>query len=111
MLDTYTGRGRVHDMMIRAVGNGLDGTIVHRDGIFLTTHQPHEILLQVRDHRVTASLDGEEQVRWSADWSLIEQSEPTFFPESLGGRPIFGVGACCSDVTFHSVELREVAED
>jgi hypothetical protein len=111
ILDAFTGTGNDHDLSISQISTDFTGTVARVDGLFLEQGRPHEILVQVRDDSVTASLNGEERVRWPADWRRIRQHEPNYFPPALIDRPILGVGVCCSEMTFHSVEFREVGGD
>lgn len=111
VLDAFTGSGNDHEVYLSRLATDLTGTVAKVDGLFLEPGGPHEVLVRVRDDSVMASLDGEERVRWPADWRRIRQSEPNYFPPALIDRPILGVGVCCSEVTFHSVEFREVAGD
>ncbi len=111
MADTFTGTGRRYGFMLGLIESQRVGAEAQREGIFLVPDQEHEILLQVRPDRVAASLNGQELLRWQADWDNISQAEAMFFPPALQLRPFLGVGVCCSDVVFHRVEFREVTDD
>ncbi len=106
MFDTFIGVRRFYETYVGMCRNELAGSVARYDGLRLDVGRRHEILVQVREDRVTGGVDGQELVRWGADWTRIAQAEPWFFPDQLEGRPILGIGACCTDITFHGIDWR-----
>ncbi|MGK0190440.1 MAG: serine/threonine protein kinase [Verrucomicrobiales bacterium] len=108
-LDSWTGEGRTYLARFFQITGEQVGATHRQQGFYLPVGSPHEIIVQVRDARITASFDGQQLVSWKADWSRIAQTQPesegAFFPPGAVDHPIFGVGVCAADVTFHSVEL------
>ncbi len=103
VIDTIDGGNGTRLAAIHSVHNAISV----RNEMFLEEKKRHTVVLEVREASVTVSLDGEILFHWPADWAKLRQSDGFFFPSTLT-RPIFAVGACSSDVTFHRVHMRAV---
>ena len=69
-----------------------NGVQVEHPAAYLTIGQPHEVLLQIRQEGMTASLDGLEIYRWKGDWSRVTQ-EGLKMPDALKGRNAFSISS------------------
>lgn len=110
LLDSWTGLGQTHLAQIGVTSGNLTGTMQHIEGRLLGVDQYHEILLEIRHNSVVAFMDGRTLLSWRSNGATLSQKEAFFFPPGATDYPIVGVGVCSTDVTFHTIEIREFAQ-
>lgn len=80
---------------------------VNSPTMILPLNVPRELLLQVREDGVAASIDGKEWLRHQGDWNkLASQDGGVWLTEKSGGEPITGLYIHSGLVEIHSVEFR-----
>lgn len=84
-----------------------NGTAVEHVAAYLSIGHPHELLLQLREEGMTASLDGREIYRWKGDWARVSQGE-TKVSEALRDRNSFACYVGNGRLRIEAIAFREV---
>ena len=87
-------------------GTSANGTRAVQPQRYLGPMERHELLVQVREDRVTASLDGTELLDRKGGLARLNQADGFYLRAGQRSGPVFAVGVCYGDVVFHSIEMK-----
>lgn len=115
-LGTHAGQFSINDYLRPSAGlEYIDGRSITDNGsavdhvaAYLSIGHPHELLLQLRNEGMTASLDGREIYRWKGEWARVSQDE-TKVPEGLRDRNAFACYVGNGRLRIEAIAFREVA--
>lgn len=108
-LDSRTGNPDPFMVQLAHLEDPSVHSVRHKGTPFLPPNQLHTLVLKVRPDILSVVLNEVEVLRWAESWSSMSQRDYQFLPpDVLEGRPVFGVGASSSDVTFHRMDLRRL---
>ena len=109
MFDGWVGLERQTGAVFVGDDSLAEGARVVQPEPFFDVMGRHELLMQVREDRVTASLDGKKLLNRKVGLARLNQIDGSFLRAGQRPGPIFAVGVCGGEVVFHSIEMK--AED
>ena len=87
-------------------GTSANGTRAVQPQRYLGPMERHELLVQVREDRVTASLDGTELLNRKGGLARLNQADGFYLRAGQRSGPVFAVGVCYGEIVFHSIEMK-----
>lgn len=108
ILDSWTGNNGNPNEVSAAISKNGPPVEVKNDQHYFQPGLKREVLFQARENGLKVLLDGDEILRWDGPWASLTQMDRTFLKPRRESGPIFAVGACIGDVTYHSIEMRDV---
>jgi serine/threonine protein kinase len=107
-LDSWTGNKSNPKEVSATISKNGPSILVKNENHYFLPGQKREILFQARENGLKVLLDGAELLRWDGPWSALTQTNRSFLQQGSRSSPIFAIGACTGDVTYHSIDMREV---
>ncbi len=107
-LDSWTGNKDSNNEVSAVISRNGRSLEVKNAQHYFQPGLKREVLFQARENGLIVLLDGEEILRWDGPWSSLTQTNGSFLQQRVQSGPIFAVGVCIGDVTYHSIEMREV---
>ncbi|MDI1314563.1 bifunctional serine/threonine-protein kinase/formylglycine-generating enzyme family protein [Prosthecobacter sp.] len=107
-LDSWTGNKSNSKEVSAAISKNGPSILVKNEHHYFLPGQKREILLQARENGLKVLLDGAELLRWDGPWSALTQTNRGFLEQGSRSSPIFAIGVCIGDVTYHSIDMHEV---
>ena len=106
MFDGWVGLEKQTGAVFVGDDSTAEGARVVQPKPFFEVMGRHELLVQVREDRVTVSLDGKELLNRKLGLARLNQIDGSFLRAGQRSRPIFAVGVCGGEVVFHSIEMK-----
>ncbi|WP_395740745.1 serine/threonine-protein kinase [Prosthecobacter sp.] len=107
-LDSWTGNKDNNNEVGAVISSNGRSLEVKNARHYFQPGLKREVLFQARENGLKVLLDGEEILRWDGPWSSLTQTNGSFLQQRIQSGPIFAVGVCIGDITYHSIEMREV---